>query len=614
MRKMKDSGIEWIGEIPEEWRITTIGKLFFAKAGGDAKTALYVDEKDNDHPYPVYTNAFDEKQVYAYTSLPVFPKNSITVTGRGDIGHAILRKTEFDAIIRLNVLTSKFNLCEKYFVYFIDTVTPFFTNSAAVGQLSATQITSYNICFPPLPEQQAIAAHLDRVCAEIDSITAKTKATIEEYKKLKQAIITQAVTKGIRKGRKMKDSGSVWFDTIPFDWNFIKLKYHFKIKKEIAGQEGYTVLSITQKGIIPKNISSNEGQLAADYSNYQLVNSGDFAMNHMDLLTGWVDISRFDGVTSPDYRVFVIKNPDLNDSRYFLFLMQVCYMNKIFYGLGQGVSGLGRWRLQADKFLNFYIPIPPKDEQHEIVTFLDEKCSEIDKLIAKKEQLLTQLESYKKSVIYEYVTGKKKVVNTSAVVINPLVEQALLLCKIKDCLGDELKGRIQALKCLYLIENFVGINFNTQYFRYKHGPYTPNIENIEKCCMNNGWLTVSRDNHYEYYAGRNYYHYSDEYVKLFDTNNSDIEKVLFFIKGMKTSEAERVATLFAVWNDMIIEGKTSPSDSEIIYEVRNNWTPNKAHSPESTWQNTLDKMKKAGIIPKGYGLHTKKKENENEQL
>lgn len=89
--------------------------------------------------------------------------------------------------------------------------------------------------------------------------------------------------------------------------------------------------------------------------------------------------------------------------------MQMCYTNKIFYGLGQGVSNLGRWRLQADKFLNFTIPIPPLEEQKEIAEYLDEKCFEIDKLIAKKEELLADLESYKKSLIYEYVTGKKEV-------------------------------------------------------------------------------------------------------------------------------------------------------------------------------------------------------------
>lgn len=106
----------------------------------------------------------------------------------------------------------------------------------------------------------------------------------------------------------MKDSGSVWFGNIPINWEMKRLKYVFHIQKDIAGEEGHTVLSITQRGIIPKDFSNNEGQFANSYANYQLVHKGDFAMNHMDLLTGWVDISKYEGVTSPDYRVFVLND------------------------------------------------------------------------------------------------------------------------------------------------------------------------------------------------------------------------------------------------------------------------------------------------------------------
>ena len=207
----------------------------------------------------------------------------------------------------------------------------------------------------------------------------------------------------------MKDSGVEWIGKVPSKWNCIKIKYLFEIRKRIAGKEGYTVLSITQTGIKPKNISSNEGQLADSYSNYQLLYSGEFAMNHMDLLTGWVDISNYNGVTSPDYRVFSLKDTITNHPRYFLYLMQSCYFNRIFYSMAQGVSNLGRWRLQSDKFLNCIFPVPSIEEQKEISDYLDTTCSEIDKLIAKKEQLAKELESYKKSLIYEVVTGKREV-------------------------------------------------------------------------------------------------------------------------------------------------------------------------------------------------------------
>ncbi len=258
-------------------------------------------------------------------------------------------------------------------------------------------------------KQKKVSDYIEKRCVELDNILIKTRASIEEYKKLKQAVITQAVIKGIRDDRKMKDSRSTWFGQIPSDWDMRRIKYIFKIQKDIAGEEGHTVLSITQRGIKPKDLSKNEGQLAENYSNYQLVHIGDFAMNHMDLLTGWVDVSKYEGVTSPDYRVFRLIDRDNYYSKYYLYLMQMCYTNRIFYGLGQGVSGLGRWRLQADKFLNFSITVPSYEEQKEIANYLDQKCSAIDDLIAKKEQYLSEIENYKKSLIYEYVTGKKEV-------------------------------------------------------------------------------------------------------------------------------------------------------------------------------------------------------------
>lgn len=207
----------------------------------------------------------------------------------------------------------------------------------------------------------------------------------------------------------MKESGIEWIGEIPEHWNVKKIKYIFKIKKDIAGKDGYTVLSITQKGIKPKDLTKNEGQIAESYINYQLVNIGDFAMNHMDLLTGWVDVSQYKGVTSPDYRVFVFLKPDKFSAQYYLYIMQMCYANRIFYSLGQGVSGMGRWCLPADEFLNFLVPIPSLEEQKEIANYLDSKCATIDEIIKKKQQQLEILEEYKKSLIFEYVTGKKEV-------------------------------------------------------------------------------------------------------------------------------------------------------------------------------------------------------------
>lgn len=202
---------------------------------------------------------------------------------------------------------------------------------------------------------------------------------------------------------KMRDNTGEWFGSIPVDWTILALKYAFSIKKDIAGKLGYTVLSVTQKGIKPKDMLE-KGQFAMDYSKYQVVNRGEFIMNHMDLLTGWVDIAQESGVTSPDYRVFYNTDPTRFFSEYYKYIFQFCYSNRVFYGMGQGVAGFGRWRLPSDMFLRFLLPVPQIDEQKAIATYLDEQCTLIDEAIAEAKASIAEYNSWKQSIIFEAVT------------------------------------------------------------------------------------------------------------------------------------------------------------------------------------------------------------------
>lgn len=200
-----------------------------------------------------------------------------------------------------------------------------------------------------------------------------------------------------------KDSGVDWLGEVPEHWEVKRLKYVFKILKRIAGELGHDVLSITQTGIKVKDTESGEGQLSMDYSKYQLVSRGDFAMNHMDLLTGYVDISKYDGVISPDYRVFELS--DLNSFKnYMLLLLQLGYRSKVFYAHGQGVSMLGRWRFPTENFNIFSFPIPPKDEQTAIASFLDRKTTLIDKAIGIKQKQIQLLKERRQIIIHQAVT------------------------------------------------------------------------------------------------------------------------------------------------------------------------------------------------------------------
>ena len=397
MRPTKDSNVWWIGNIPTNWNVLKAKYCISVSNGSDPQY-----EGD----IPVFGSG--EKMIKTCGEYKNPP--AVLVGRKGTINHPRYVESRYWNVDTAFDVRSLGEICLKFYFYLATSFDyNYYTSQTTLPSMTQTAYENMRLPFPNMLEQQRISIFLDRMCAEVKNLIDKTKLSIDEYKVLKQTLIAQAVTKGIRGDRPTKSCGNIWFGNIPADWMAKKLKYHFHIKKEIAGEEGFTVLSITQKGIMPKDLTKNEGQLAADYSNYQLVSVGDFAMNHMDLLTGWVDISKYDGVTSPDYRVFVLNDTENNDSRYFLYMMQMCYSNRIFYGLGQGVSGLGRWRLQADKFLNFVIPIPSKEEQIEIANYLEEKCAEIDNLIAKKEMVLNELELYNKSMIYEYVTGKKEV-------------------------------------------------------------------------------------------------------------------------------------------------------------------------------------------------------------
>ncbi len=421
MREMKDSGIEWIGAIPQEW-ITDrlqwhLKEINVSNNPIQTQNILSLTIEAGVIPYAEKGNQGNKaKEDYSQYKI-AFP-DTLVINSMNVIIGAVGISKYFGCVSPVYYVFEPIEGTDLRYIYYLFTNTGFQKEMRKYAKgimeirlrISSSDMLKRIVPIPSFEEQQRIADNLDKMCAEIDAVLEKTRASIEEYKKLKQAVITQVVTKGIRGDRPMKDSGSVWFEEIPCNWVMKRIKYLFHIKKDIAGKEGYTVLSITQSGIKPKDLSKNEGQLADNYSHYQLLNPGDFAMNHMDLLTGWVDISKYSGVTSPDYRVFVLDDTEKNDSSYYLYLMQMCYFNRIFYGLGQGVSGMGRWRLQADKFLNFPVVVPPVDEQKEIASYLNEKCSCIEVMIAKKQQYLTEIENYKKSLIYEYVTGKKEVI------------------------------------------------------------------------------------------------------------------------------------------------------------------------------------------------------------
>lgn len=407
-KEMKTCSIKWFGKIPSEWRIVKVKQLFNIGRG----RVIAQTELDDNGAYPVYSSQTKNNGCLGYINTYDFDKKQLTWTTDGaNAGTVFLREGKYNCTNICGTLLPKNEENNIVYLKYILEYTAIFHKRADTNgfKIMNNEMAEISILLPNKVEQDNIANYLDKKVSQIDDIISKQKSLIEKYKAYKQSLITETVTKGLNKSAPMKHSGIEWIGEIPSHWDLVKLKFIFTIKKEIANKLGYDILSVTQSGVKVKDISNNEGQISADYSKYQLVDMDDFVMNHMDLLTGFVDCSKFKGVTSPDYRVFRFINNNKNSKRYYNYILQSCYKNKIFYGLGQGVSNLGRWRLQTDKFMNFILPVCSLEEQKEIADFLDKKCKAIDCAIYKKQQLIKKLELYKKSLIYECVTGKREV-------------------------------------------------------------------------------------------------------------------------------------------------------------------------------------------------------------
>lgn len=259
---------------------------------------------------------------------------------------------------------------------------------------------------PPKEEQDQIVRYLDWKVAEMNRFIHEKKKQIKKLEELRVAKINKLVTKGLNDGVKLKPSNVEWIGNIPEHWKVDHIKQHFKIKKRIAGKEGYDVLSITQQGLKIKDISSNEGQMAMDYSGYQFVYPGDFAMNHMDLITGYVDLSEVFGVTSPDYRVFTLHDKENCYAPFYLRVFQIGYKRRIFYKFGKGAANQGRWRLPKTAFYDYAIQVPPIEEQKEIEAACSELEKNIEAMIEGIRKEIALVEDLKIKTIADVVTGQ----------------------------------------------------------------------------------------------------------------------------------------------------------------------------------------------------------------
>lgn len=432
-REMKDSGIEWIGEIPTEWRIISFWQAIRRMGTGLNPRDNFELTKEDEFYYVTIRN-FKNGHLYLDDACDRISKKAWEIIQqrsqlqKGDILFASISESGNAYIVdeppsNWNINESVFCIRpnENYyfgkFFYYHLINSGYYTElrmdatGSTFQSIKQNKLRKSRMVMPTIAEQQRIADFLDRKCAEIDAVIAKTKATIEEYKRLKQAVITEAVTKGIRGNRPMKDSGIEWVGEIPADWDVIRIKNLFDYRNERNERplEDVNLISLyTDLGVVQhSDLEATTGNKASNADGYKLVYEDDIVVNIILCWMGAIGRSAYTGVTSPAYDVYSPKQG--TNSKFYHHLFRTKGFNGECYKVGRGIMAM-RWRTYSDQFRAIKVVSPPIEEQEEIIAYLDRKCAEIDALIVRKTTLLDELEVYKKSVIYEYVTGKREVV------------------------------------------------------------------------------------------------------------------------------------------------------------------------------------------------------------
>lgn len=410
MREMKNSGVEWIGKIPKEWSIVKFKYLHNGLNTGEAIDKEYWESDAGLNAF--YTAGLTPIRT-GYSNFPTWKEtreNDLLLARNGTpyVYLPVSKAYYTDHIIR----AAMSSLVNRRFIRYClqQSIASIAVDSVSIPTWSATLWNNQILTWPSVIEQERIAAFLDAECAEIDAVLEKTRASIEEYKKLKQAVITQAVTKGIRGDMPMKDSGIEWIGDIPAEWDVVRIKnlFDYRNERNFKPLEEVNLISLyTDKGVVQHcDLDETTGNKASNADGYKLVYENDIVVNIILCWMGAIGRSAYFGVTSPAYDVYSPKQK--TNSKFYHYLFRTNGFSGDCYKVGRGIMAM-RWRTYSDQFRAIKVVSPPQSEQEEIVEYLDEKCEGIDDLIAKKQQYLTEIENYKKSLIYEYVTGKKEV-------------------------------------------------------------------------------------------------------------------------------------------------------------------------------------------------------------
>ena len=429
-REFKNSGIEWVKQIPSNWDIIKGRHLLFlpnrpVRPTDDVVTCFRDGEVILRSERRTEGFTMSDKEI-GYQGIN---KGDIVIHGMDGFAGAMgVSKSTGKGSPVLIVCNPKENDSPQYIIYYLRSLAMtnvFLALATGIRERSCDlrwkKIAELPFLRPSFIEQQKIANYLDKVSVEVDEMVALQETMIEELKAYKQSVITEAVTKGLNSNVPMRDSGIDWIGDIPEHWKLEPLKYCFGRRSEknnpVKTEERLS-LSIDKGVTLYAEKTTNLDRFKDDFTQYQLAYPNDIVLNCMNMIVGAVGLSNYMGCVSPVYYVIYPLRQDINPL-YYSYLLNIPTIRGVYYSLGKGIYAIERGegrvntcrlKVAYNDFGRLEIPVPPIEEQKEITRFNKQKCSEIDSLIALKQAKIEELKEYKKSVIYEYVTGKKEVV------------------------------------------------------------------------------------------------------------------------------------------------------------------------------------------------------------
>jgi type I restriction enzyme S subunit len=631
-----DSGVEWLGQVPEHWEVNRL-KLIADVFPSNVDKKEYADEiavrlcNYTDVYYnDVITEGMElmkatasQEQVEKFTLRAgdtILTKDSETAD---DIAISAYVPRDLPGVVcgyHLSIARPKPVAVGAFIKRVFDAAYIRAQAEVAANGLTRVGLSQYAldnllVAYPERNEQSQIALFLDQETAKIDLLIEEQRRLIELLKEKRQSVISYAVTKGLNHELPMKKSGIEWLGETPKHWKDLRIGAIFREVND-AGVDGLPILSVSiHHGVSDKQLDDEELERKVtrsdDQTKYKRVRSGDLVYNMMRAWQGGFGTVNVEGMVSPAY---VVARPSKGySSRFVEFLLRTPCAVEEMRRYSQGVTDF-RLRLYWDKFKCIRLSMPPLSEQEDILAYIETKTTEFDRLTEVSERAISILMERRTALISAAVMGKIDVRSYMAKPVMSATQYSsgfahqLLAAEILDRCNSQRMGRIKLQKLIHLCEYHGQVSeVQGDYSRKAAGPFDARaMAGISKNLKKQKWFEEVKEGERYVYRPLEKRGEHKKYLAHWQAEMPRIDEVLSLLGNFKTRECEIVSTLYAAWNDLLIDGG-STDDAAILHEASSaeRWHKSKEEIAPERWKKALQWMKDQKLVPVGYGKHTR---------